>query len=82
MQFEGLDGFGRFGRLEVVDDVERYVCHVCGQGHRALGTHAWPAHGLPAAQYRASHGLPPGTSLVAPATRNRSARHARVSASA
>lgn len=79
MQFGGLDGFGRFGRLEVVDDAERYVC---GQGHRALGTHAWRAHGLPAAQYRASHGLPPGTSLVAPATRNRSARHARVSASA
>lgn len=71
MQLGELDGFGRFGRLEVVDDAERLVCHECGQGHRALGTHAWRAHGLPAAQYRSGHGLPPGTSLVAPATRNR-----------
>ncbi len=63
-----------FGRLEVIDDGERLVCYECGQAHRALGTHAWRAHALAADRYRTRHGLPPGTSLLAPATRLRLAR--------
>lgn len=63
-----------FGRLEVVDDGERLVCHECGQAHRALGTHAWRAHALSADRYRTRYGLPPDTSLLAPASRHLAAR--------
>lgn len=74
MQAGELAGFGRFGQLEIINDQELVVCHECGQAHRALGIHAWRAHSLPASQHRASHGLPPETSLVAPATRDRAPR--------
>lgn len=65
------DGFGHWGRLDVVDDDEHVVCHECGHPCRSLGAHAHRAHAMSAESYRAQHGLPPDTCLAAPRTRRR-----------
>ncbi|GAB2912438.1 hypothetical protein GCM10027047_08280 [Rhodococcus aerolatus] len=65
------DGFGHWGRLDVVDDDEHVVCHECGHPCRSLGAHVTRAHGVTAEHYRARHGLPPDTCLAAPRTRRR-----------
>ena len=62
------DGHGVYGQLTYTDDGERVVCHECGAEKRALGTHAWYAHQITAAEYRERHGLSVGRGLAAPAT--------------
>lgn len=63
LQVGSLDGFGRFGAVEVRG--KELVCHECGQAHRHLGLHVYRAHGLRAAEYRNRHGLARGRGLVA-----------------
>lgn len=65
------DGHGRWAQLDVSEDGESLLCHECGVWKRALGTHAWYAHGITAAEYRQRHGLSTGQSLASPATRQR-----------
>ncbi|RAJ32046.1 MucR family transcriptional regulator [Kitasatospora sp. SolWspMP-SS2h] len=45
-----------FGVLVRDEGADRVVCHVCGRGFRALGSHL-RAHGLSAAEYRTRYGL-------------------------
>lgn len=65
------DGYGRWAALDVSEDGEQLRCHECGAWKRALGTHAWYAHGITAADYRRRHGLSTGQSLASPATGQR-----------
>ncbi|MFJ8046067.1 MucR family transcriptional regulator [Kitasatospora sp. NPDC096147] len=46
----------RFGRLERDEGADLVICHVCGRGFRALGSHV-RAHGMTAAEYRDEFGL-------------------------
>ncbi|WP_433358705.1 MucR family transcriptional regulator [Streptosporangium sp. CA-115845] len=62
------DGYATYGQLTYTDDGERVICHECGEAKRALGTHAWYAHQITAAQYRERHGLSVGRGLAAPVT--------------
>lgn len=59
------DGYGVHGELTVVG--ERVLCHECGGHYQNLGAHAWGAHRMRAADYRARHGLGRATALVGPA---------------
>ncbi|WP_157632364.1 hypothetical protein [Salinispora pacifica] len=65
------DGHSRWAMLEATEDGELLRCHECGTWKRALGTHAWYAHGTTAAEYRRRHGLSSGQSLASPATQQR-----------
>lgn len=60
------DGHGRFGRIDVVDDL--LMCHECGRTFAHLGLHAWRGHGISADSYRERHGLPRRAGLVGPST--------------
>ncbi|OIV39355.1 hypothetical protein BIV57_00470 [Mangrovactinospora gilvigrisea] len=71
------DGHGRFGILDADQDGQQVLCHECGRWVRGLGAHAWMAHGISAADYRAAHGLARGQSLSAPATRATQSQLAR-----
>ena len=59
--------FAPLGRLLVVDDGERVVCHLCGRALAILGASHVRQHGLTAGQYREAFGLRRGTALCAPA---------------
>ncbi|MFG1918076.1 hypothetical protein [Micromonospora sp. NPDC048898] len=65
------DGYGRWAQLDASEDGQALRCHDCGDWKRALGTHAWYAHGITAAEYRQRHGLSTGQSLASPATLQR-----------
>ncbi|MER7131316.1 Helicase associated domain protein [Streptosporangium saharense] len=62
------DGHGLYGQLTYTDDGTQVICHECGQEKRALGTHAWYAHQITAAEYRERHGLSTRQGLAAPET--------------
>lgn len=76
MEFGDPDGHGIFGQLTVIVDGEQVVCHECGRGRRALGSHVWFVHGVTAAEYRRRHGLSTGQSLASPVTRAKFSAHA------
>ncbi|MEU9837116.1 MucR family transcriptional regulator [Streptosporangium sp. NPDC048047] len=71
------DGHGVYGQLTYTDNGERVICHECGTEKRALGTHAWYAHQITAAEYRERHGLSVRRGLAAPATTARFAANGR-----
>jgi len=57
------DGYGRHGILQ--EGPAGFVCHECGRDDIAhLGLHAYRAHGITAAEYRARHGLQRRARLV------------------
>jgi len=76
------DGHGVHGRLTVLDDGDRVLCHDCGTAVRSLGVHARRVHGISAQDYRGRHGLAVTQQLTAPTTRARHAEHARTHPSA
>lgn len=51
------DGHGRYAMLDTAED-GRLVCHECGRGVWALGTHVATCHGIDPGEYRWAHGLP------------------------
>lgn len=69
------DGHGTYGVVEEDDD--GLLCHECGRRLTHLGLHAWKAHGMTAATYRAEHGLARSRGLVATPTRDTITTNAR-----
>lgn len=59
--------FAPLGRLVVVDDGERVVCHLCGRALAMLGASHLRQHGWTAAEYREEFGLRRAAPLCAPA---------------
>lgn len=55
--------FAPLGRLVVVDDGERVVCHLCGRALAMLGASHLRQHGWTAAEYREEFGLRRGAAL-------------------
>jgi len=70
MRVGEVDGHGRYAVLDT-DNEGRLLCHECGRWWQHLGTHAFGAHGLTAAQYRQAHGLGATTRLVGAGPRER-----------
>lgn len=62
--YGGPDGHGRYGILDRRDEDGRVLCHECGRWWHHLATHVTAAHGIPAADYRRTHGLSSGTALI------------------
>ena len=42
------DDHGRYAQLTFSDDGTLVLCHECGAWKKAIGTHAWYAHGITA----------------------------------
>lgn len=68
---DGTPFFAPLGELQVVDDGERVVCHLCGRALQLLSAEHLRRHGWTSGLYREAFGLNRSTGLCSPALASR-----------
>src|SRR3954453_17157780 len=64
---DGVAFFAPLGELQVVDDGDRVICHLCGRALQLLSTEHLRRHGWTPQLYRDAFGLNRSTALCSPA---------------
>lgn len=64
-------GNGMIGQLEYDEDLDAFLCHLCGAWKRNLAAHALRAHRITSDEYRELAGLNRQTRLMVPSLRER-----------
>ena len=68
---DGTPFFAPLGELQVVDDGDRVVCHLCGRALQILSAEHLRRHGWTPQLYRTAFGLNRSTALCSPAVADR-----------